>query len=259
MRQDPRRRRPGRVNAARRRLRGARRRRRPRGRQTLGRSLVRPLSRPTRTAGGVCSCPRPTPSGTAGFTYAHGLLEFNLYDCAGGVLRASDPADRASSTYLLGIGEVPSSWPRRGAAHPGRRRTHLRLVLDHALRAALELQLPHHRTARATRPTSGMARRVGAAGKRWVGRRQRHERARVVTYKGSLIQAFFAASDGGHSENVEDVWHGGNPAYAVPYLSGVCDPGEYTSANPWTDWRYSFGARRAHQPARRPTRGASAA
>jgi hypothetical protein len=38
------------------------------------------------------------------------------------------------------------------------------------------------------------------------------------------------------------VWHGGNPAYAIPYLRGVCDPGEYTSANPWTDWTRSFTA-----------------
>jgi uncharacterized protein with LGFP repeats len=64
----------------------------------------------------------------------------------------------------------------------------------------------------------------------------------IVTYGGSVIQAFYAASDGGHSEDIEDVWHGGNPAYAIPYLRGVCDPGEYTSANPWTDWTRSFTA-----------------
>ena len=57
-----------------------------------------------------------------------------------------------------------------------------------------------------------------------------------------MIQAFYAASDGGYTEDVEDVWHGGNPAYAIPYLRGVCDPGEYTSANPWTDWTRTFTA-----------------
>jgi hypothetical protein len=57
-----------------------------------------------------------------------------------------------------------------------------------------------------------------------------------------VIQAFYAASDGGYSEDVEDVWHGGNPAYAIPYLRGVCDPGEYTPANPYTDWTRSFTA-----------------
>ena len=56
-----------------------------------------------------------------------------------------------------------------------------------------------------------------------------------------MIQAFYSASDGGYTEDVEDVWHGGNPAYAIPYLRGVCDPGS-TSANPWTDWTRTFTA-----------------
>ena len=64
----------------------------------------------------------------------------------------------------------------------------------------------------------------------------------VVTYHGSLIQAFYAASDGGHSDSVEDVWHGGNPAYAIPWLTGVCDPGESTAANPWTSWTKAYTA-----------------
>ena len=58
-----------------------------------------------------------------------------------------------------------------------------------------------------------------------------------------MIQSFFAASDGGHSENVEDAWHGGNPAYAVPYLKGVCDPGEFAAPNnPWINWAYAVSA-----------------
>jgi hypothetical protein len=64
----------------------------------------------------------------------------------------------------------------------------------------------------------------------------------VVRYHGEVIQAFYSASDGGHTDNVEDAWHSGNPAFAIPYLRGVCDPGEYTSANPWTDWSKSFSA-----------------
>jgi LGFP repeat len=57
-----------------------------------------------------------------------------------------------------------------------------------------------------------------------------------------VIQSFYAASDGGHSENVEDVWHGGNPAYAIPWLRGVCDPGESTTSNPWTDWTTTYSS-----------------
>ena len=90
----------------------------------------------------------------------------------------------------------------------------------------------------------GWSKESGADGQPLGRRRARHTRGRVVTYRGALIQAFFAASDGGHSEDVENVWHDGDPAYAMPYLRGVCDPGEQTAANPWTDWSYSFSARR---------------
>ncbi len=42
----------------------------------------------------------------------------------------------------------------------------------------------------------------------------------VITYRGAIIPAFFAASDGGHTESVQNVWGGA----AVPYLTGVPDP-----------------------------------
>jgi SpoIID/LytB domain protein len=87
----------------------------------------------------------------------------------------------------------------------------------------------------------GWNKEIGPSGDRWVAAVV-GTAGEVVTHEGSVIQAFYAASDGGHSEDVEDVWHGGNPSYAIPYLRGVCDPGEYTSANPWTDWTRSFTA-----------------
>jgi stage II sporulation protein D len=42
----------------------------------------------------------------------------------------------------------------------------------------------------------------------------------VVTYQGLVVPAYFAASDGGYTESVQNVWGGA----AVPYLSGVPDP-----------------------------------
>ena len=42
----------------------------------------------------------------------------------------------------------------------------------------------------------------------------------AVTYNGAVVQAYFAASDGGYTESVQNVW-GGSPA---PYLTGVPDP-----------------------------------
>lgn len=42
----------------------------------------------------------------------------------------------------------------------------------------------------------------------------------ALTYGGSVVQAYFAASDGGYTESVQNVW-GGSP---TPYLTGVPDP-----------------------------------
>jgi uncharacterized protein with LGFP repeats len=44
------------------------------------------------------------------------------------------------------------------------------------------------------------------------------------------------SSSGGYTENSNDVW-GGSP---VPYLRGVCDPGDFTSANPARVWKVSL-------------------
>jgi SpoIID/LytB domain protein len=87
----------------------------------------------------------------------------------------------------------------------------------------------------------GYNRELEAQGARWVNAVDATRR-QVAVYGGSVIQAFYAASDGGHSEDVENVWHGGNDAYAIPWLRGVCDPGESTAANPWDDWTRSFDA-----------------
>ena len=60
----------------------------------------------------------------------------------------------------------------------------------------------------------------------------------IVTYKGAVALTVFTASDGGHTEDLNVQW--GTPLAAYPYLAGVCDPGDYTAANPWTDWSRQF-------------------
>ncbi len=44
------------------------------------------------------------------------------------------------------------------------------------------------------------------------------------------------SSSGGYTENNENVW-GGTP---IDYLRGVCDPGDYTTANPNAVWEQTF-------------------
>ena len=103
----------------------------------------------------------------------------------------------------------------------------------------------------------GFNKEGGADGNRWVAA-VNDTRGQVVTHRGNVIQAFYAASDGGHSDAVEDVWHGGNDAFAIPYLKAECDPGENTSANPWIDWQQSVHGGRADEPSRAVHRARSA-
>jgi len=175
-----------------------------------------------------------------GFTYAAGYLEFNEYGCASRCLeRVILPI--AFERYLLGIGEMPSSWPLEALrAQAVAARTYATYSVRHyGLRASCNCDL----TDGANDQTYvGYGKISGPDGSRWA-RAVTSTRGQVVSYRGSVIQSFFAASDGGHSENVQDAWHGGDPAFAVPYLKGVCDPGEFAApGNPWTRWSYAFGA-----------------
>ena len=174
-----------------------------------------------------------------GFTYAYGFLEFDLIGCASTCsLRLTNqlPLER----YLRGLGEMPSSWPAgalRAQAVAARTFATSRIRRG-GLRSSCDC---HMGDGASDQVYVGWSKEIGSDGDRWVAAVD-ETAGEVVTYGGTVIQAFYAASDGGHSENVEDVWHGGNSAFAIPYLRGVCDPGEYTSANPWTDWTRSFTA-----------------
>jgi stage II sporulation protein D len=64
-----------------------------------------------------------------------------------------------------------------------------------------------------------------------VTRRAARETAgRVLTYDGTLAEAVYFSSSGGHTTNNEHVWSGA----PLPYLRGVPDP--YDAASPYSTW-----------------------
>lgn len=175
----------------------------------------------------------------AGFTYARGSLELNLYACDGGCVERV-VARLDLDEYLYGLGEVPSSWPTaalRAQAVAGRSYA-VNAIQRVGIRSSCNC---HMSDGVSDQVYVGYSKESGIDGDRWVSA-VGSTSGQVLRYDGKVIQSFYAASDGGHSENVEDVWHGGNPAYAIPWLTGVCNPGESTSANPWTDWTRTFDA-----------------
>jgi stage II sporulation protein D len=62
----------------------------------------------------------------------------------------------------------------------------------------------------------------------------RGTRGEVITYKGSLIGAFFHSTSGGHTESAEFVW-----GFPAPYLKGVPDSDQ---ESPHYAWSVSFTA-----------------
>jgi len=177
-------------------------------------------------------------SGT-GYTYNRGHLVLDLYR-RGGKWNQRVVLPIALERYLYGLGEMPSSWPvagLRAQAVAGRTfATHK--VKRFAPNPACACDITDGANDQVY---VGAGKETGLDGKRWV-KAVNDTRGQVVTHGGDVIQAFFAASDGGHSDAVEDVWHGGNDAFAIPYLKAECDPGEAAGGNPWVDWQKAYTA-----------------
>jgi SpoIID/LytB domain protein len=171
----------------------------------------------------------------AGHTYNRGSIEFGLYSCDGGcsmrLVLSISPQE-----YLYGLGEVPSSWPMaamqaqaiaaRTYAFTKASPTQHRPVCDCALYASSYDQV-----------YAGWDKEGGTDGDRWVHAVDSTD-GEVVEDGGDTIQAFYMSSSGGYTEDNENVW-GGTP---VSYLRGVCDPGDYTDANPNATWDVTMTA-----------------
>lgn len=172
-----------------------------------------------------------------GATYNRGFLEFNLMACTGGCslrLILQVPFEQ----YLLGIGEVPSSWPMEAlrAQATAARSFALYKIRTYGVQATCNCDLTDGSNDQVY---IGWDKEGGIDGQRWV-KAVRSTAGLIVTYKGAVALTVFTASDGGHTEDLNVQW--GTPLSTYPYLAGVCDPGDYTAANPWSDWNRQFSA-----------------
>jgi SpoIID/LytB domain protein len=170
-----------------------------------------------------------------GATYNRGVLEFNLTACHGGcairvILRV--PFEE----YLLGIGEVPSSWPMEAlrAQAIAARSFALYKISKYGVQDSCGCDLTDGSNDQVY---IGWDKEGGDDGQRWVKAVQSTADT-IVSYQGNVALTVFTASDGGHTEDLNVQW--GTPLSAYPYLAGVCDPGDFSSANPWNDWSRQF-------------------
>ena len=172
-----------------------------------------------------------------GATYNRGTLELDLTACSHGCSLRSI-LQLPLEEYLLGIGEVPSSWPMEAlrAQAIAARSFALYKLRTYGLQRSCNCDLTDGANDQVY---IGWDKEGGLDGERWV-KAVRSTAGSIVTYRGAVALTVFSASDGGHTEDLNVQW--GTPLAAFPYLAGVCDPGDYTAANPWTDWTRQFTA-----------------
>lgn len=165
-----------------------------------------------------------------GHEVAHGELRFDIVSNGKAHLVAVMPPE----DYLLGLSEVPSSWPKEalGAqAIAGRTYAYWRLAGPPRAGCSCDVL-----SSTADQNYTGWDKESAAGGNRWIAA-VKATGGQVITHGGSYIYAVYSSSSGGHTENIERVWPA---AQAHPYLRGVCDPGDMVDANPSRFWTAAF-------------------
>jgi stage II sporulation protein D len=141
---------------------------------------------------------------------------------------------RLHDEYLDGLDEVPASWrPAALQAQAMAARTYAIKALGRGVSRWCDCHVyddtrsqVFHGWSREGQPTWGA--RWSAAVKATAASATT---GRIITYGGRPIDAVYFSSDGGRTENSEDVW-----AHPVPYLRSVPDPWSAGGGNPLARW-----------------------
>ena len=132
--------------------------------------------------------------------------------------------------YLRGLGEVPSSWPLEAikaqiVAARCYALTHMGSTGLYDVDDTTQFQVYRGIDSESASQNAAVEQTSG----------------QVLMYGGRVIEAFFSASDGGHTANVSDVFGGSLATY--PYLTGVLDPWDVVAPrHTWYTGIYTYAA-----------------
>ncbi len=132
--------------------------------------------------------------------------------------------------YLRGLGEVPSSWPLEAikaqiVAARCYALTHMGSTGLYDVDDTTQFQVYRGIDSESGSQNAAVDQTAG----------------QVLMYGGRVIEAFFSASDGGHTANVSDVFGGSLATY--PYLRGVLDPWDIVAPrHTWYSRVYTYAA-----------------
>lgn len=170
---------------------------------------------------------------TGGHRYRYGTI--TLTPNAGGV-RALTTL-RLGDEYLLGIGEIPSTWPDAAlqAQVVAARSFALARFGSGRVRPACDC---HVSATTADQNFVGWSKETGADGQRWraavLATMTGPDEGLVLTYGGQPIAAYYSSSTGGRTQRAQDAWGG-----PIPWAPSVADRWSLEPGNPHSDWRVS--------------------
>ncbi len=148
---------------------------------------------------------------------------------------------RIHDEYLDGIAEVPSSWPAQALqAQAIAARTYTMRAVAGGVKTSCDCTLYDEVTSQKFTGWSKEGESSGGTswGARWTAAvaatSPSATTGKIITYGGSPIDAVYFSSDGGRTQNSEDVW-----SSTVPYLRSVADPWSLQAPNPNRSWQVS--------------------
>ena len=151
-------------------------------------------------------------------------------------------------SYLLGIREVPSSWPEEALKTQAvAARTYLAFTLSAGRTSSGERFSYDICATTACQVYRGHAELGTEGGLRW-SEAVTATAGEILLYNGRPAQALYSSTAGPRTRESEDIF----PGLDVPYLGAVDSPGE---DSPFVDWRFEVAETRHGRPARsgRPT------
>lgn len=169
----------------------------------------------------------------AGRTYGRGHVELDVYrPCASCSWFLRAVGIMTPDEYVYGLGEVSSTWPMESMKAQA---VASRSYALHSVNLRGQHRTDHGNCNCGLYPSSVDQYYMGwdkeLQGPGWL-QAVDDTRGQVVLHDGEIALTMYMASSGGHTESNENVWFGS----PVPYLRGVCDPGDYVSSNPHRTW-----------------------
>ncbi len=173
---------------------------------------------------------------TAGHRYRYGWLDFGTTSASRTTLEAVNSL-RIHDEYLLGIGEVSSSWPAAAlqAQVLAARSYALARYGTGTARSACRCHVDNGRGPYHDQTFVGWSKESGPSGGNWrsavLSTLVSSTKANAVLSAGKPITAFYFSASGGATQASQDVWFA-----ALPYAASVDDHWSLDPSVPWSSW-----------------------